>query len=151
MSLLGQYFWTHSCRDGGLMAPNAHFGFFFFFWFFQVVKPRYRSVSVGEQWLQQNRLQPMSASPSRTHCSFRWGTLCSLVFFVRWFISFFSRSSSLIASPFRFACAERAAGRPRNVAKCTEWSARTSGAPPAAGRKPVSASPTKASECETKT
>ncbi|XP_063758905.1 zinc finger protein 395b isoform X2 [Eleginops maclovinus] len=38
-----------------------------------VVKPRCRSVSVGEQWLQQNRLQPMSASPSRTHCSFRKG------------------------------------------------------------------------------
>ncbi|XP_024909381.1 zinc finger protein 395b isoform X2 [Cynoglossus semilaevis] len=36
-----------------------------------MVKPRCRSVSVGEQWLQQNRLQPMSASPSRTHCSFR--------------------------------------------------------------------------------
>ncbi|KAM4521895.1 zinc finger protein 395b isoform 2-T3 [Odontesthes bonariensis] len=39
----------------------------------QMVKPRCRSVSVGEQWLQQNRLQPMSASPSRTHCSFRKG------------------------------------------------------------------------------
>ncbi|XP_029281292.1 zinc finger protein 395b [Cottoperca gobio] len=38
-----------------------------------VVKPRFRSVSVGEQWLQQNRLQPISASPSRTHCSFRKG------------------------------------------------------------------------------
>ncbi|XP_042359375.1 zinc finger protein 395b [Plectropomus leopardus] len=38
-----------------------------------VVKPRCRSVSVGEQWLQQNRLQPMSASPSRNHCSFRKG------------------------------------------------------------------------------
>ncbi|XP_038164486.1 zinc finger protein 395b [Cyprinodon tularosa] len=38
-----------------------------------MVKPRCRSVSVGEQWLQQNRLQPMSASPSRTHCSFRKG------------------------------------------------------------------------------
>ncbi|XP_031151333.1 zinc finger protein 395b isoform X2 [Sander lucioperca] len=38
-----------------------------------VVKARCRSVSVGEQWLQQNRLQPMSASPSRTHCSFRKG------------------------------------------------------------------------------
>ncbi|KAK1888780.1 Zinc finger protein 395 [Dissostichus eleginoides] len=38
-----------------------------------VVKPRCRSVSVGEQWLQQNRLQPMTASPSRTHCSFRKG------------------------------------------------------------------------------
>ncbi|XP_037607429.1 zinc finger protein 395b isoform X3 [Sebastes umbrosus] len=38
-----------------------------------VVKPRCRSVSVGEQWLQQNRLQPMIASPSRTHCSFRKG------------------------------------------------------------------------------
>ncbi|XP_047244535.1 zinc finger protein 395b isoform X2 [Girardinichthys multiradiatus] len=37
------------------------------------LKPRCRSVSVGEQWLQQNRLQPMSASPSRTHCSFRKG------------------------------------------------------------------------------
>uniref|UniRef100_A0A3B4ATS8 C2H2-type domain-containing protein n=1 Tax=Periophthalmus magnuspinnatus TaxID=409849 RepID=A0A3B4ATS8_9GOBI len=36
-------------------------------------KPRCRSVSVGEQWLQQNRLQPVSASPSRTHCSFRKG------------------------------------------------------------------------------
>ncbi|XP_032441508.1 zinc finger protein 395b isoform X1 [Xiphophorus hellerii] len=35
-----------------------------------MVKPRCRSVSVGEQWLQQNRLQPMSASPSRNHCSF---------------------------------------------------------------------------------
>ncbi|KAJ0060771.1 hypothetical protein NL108_000087, partial [Boleophthalmus pectinirostris] len=35
-----------------------------------MVKPRCRSVSVGEQWLQQNRLQPVSASPSRTHCSF---------------------------------------------------------------------------------
>uniref|UniRef100_A0A3Q0T1B3 Zinc finger protein 395b n=1 Tax=Amphilophus citrinellus TaxID=61819 RepID=A0A3Q0T1B3_AMPCI len=39
----------------------------------QMVKPRCRSVSVGEQWLQQNRLQPMSVSPSRTHCSFRKG------------------------------------------------------------------------------
>ncbi|XP_037541193.1 zinc finger protein 395b [Nematolebias whitei] len=39
----------------------------------QMVKPRCRSVSVGEQWLQQNRLQPMTASPSRTHCSFRKG------------------------------------------------------------------------------
>uniref|UniRef100_A0A3B5LP46 Zinc finger protein 395b n=1 Tax=Xiphophorus couchianus TaxID=32473 RepID=A0A3B5LP46_9TELE len=39
----------------------------------QMVKPRCRSVSVGEQWLQQNRLQPMSASPSRNHCSFRKG------------------------------------------------------------------------------
>uniref|UniRef100_A0A8D2ZNH6 Zinc finger protein 395b n=1 Tax=Scophthalmus maximus TaxID=52904 RepID=A0A8D2ZNH6_SCOMX len=38
-----------------------------------MVKPRCRSVSVGEQWLQQNRLQPMSASPSRSHCSFRKG------------------------------------------------------------------------------
>ncbi|XP_069014784.1 zinc finger protein 395b isoform X3 [Embiotoca jacksoni] len=38
-----------------------------------MVKPRCRSVSVGEQWLQQNRLQPMTASPSRTHCSFRKG------------------------------------------------------------------------------
>ncbi|XP_076612325.1 zinc finger protein 395b isoform X2 [Chaetodon auriga] len=38
-----------------------------------MVKPRCRSVSVGEQWLQQNRLQPMIASPSRTHCSFRKG------------------------------------------------------------------------------
>lgn len=47
--------------------------------------------------------------------------------------------------------AGRAAGRPRNAVKCTEWSARTSGAPPAAGRKPASASPTKASERETKT
>ncbi|XP_061668936.1 zinc finger protein 395b [Syngnathoides biaculeatus] len=39
----------------------------------QMVKPRCRSVSVGEQWLQQNRLQTMSVSPSRTHCSFRKG------------------------------------------------------------------------------
>uniref|UniRef100_A0A3Q3CQ74 Zinc finger protein 395b n=1 Tax=Haplochromis burtoni TaxID=8153 RepID=A0A3Q3CQ74_HAPBU len=39
----------------------------------QMVKPRCRSVSVGEQWLQQNRLQPMSVSPSCTHCSFRKG------------------------------------------------------------------------------
>ncbi|KAM6915007.1 zinc finger protein 395b [Xenentodon cancila] len=39
----------------------------------QMVKPRCRSVSVGEQWLQQNRLQPVSASPSRNHCSFRKG------------------------------------------------------------------------------
>lgn len=38
-----------------------------------VTKPRCRSVSVGEQWLQQNRLQPMTVSPSRTHCSFRKG------------------------------------------------------------------------------
>lgn len=38
-----------------------------------MVKPRCRSVSVGEQWLQQNKLQPMSASPSRNHCSFRKG------------------------------------------------------------------------------
>ncbi|XP_070706022.1 zinc finger protein 395b isoform X2 [Pempheris klunzingeri] len=38
-----------------------------------LVKPRCRSVSVGEQWLQQNRLQPLSVSPSRTHCSFRKG------------------------------------------------------------------------------
>ncbi|KAM9779425.1 zinc finger protein 395b isoform 1-T1 [Syngnathus typhle] len=37
----------------------------------QMAKPRCRSVSVGEQWLQQNRLQTISASPSRTHCSFR--------------------------------------------------------------------------------
>lgn len=41
----------------------------------QMVKPRCRSVSVGEQWLQQNRLQPMSASPSRNHCSFRYYSL----------------------------------------------------------------------------
>ncbi|XP_034554995.1 zinc finger protein 395b isoform X2 [Notolabrus celidotus] len=38
-----------------------------------LVKPRCRSVSVGEQWLQQNRLQPMTVSPSRNHCSFRKG------------------------------------------------------------------------------
>lgn len=38
-----------------------------------MAKPRCRSVSVGEQWLQQNRLQPMSASPSRSHCTFRKG------------------------------------------------------------------------------
>ncbi|XP_029902882.1 zinc finger protein 395b [Myripristis murdjan] len=42
-----------------------------------MVKPRCRSVSVGEQWLQQNsasnRLQAMSVSPSRSHCSFRKG------------------------------------------------------------------------------
>ncbi|XP_074541588.1 zinc finger protein 395b isoform X2 [Halichoeres trimaculatus] len=38
-----------------------------------LVKPRCRSVSVGEQWLQQNRLQPISVSPSRNHCSFRKG------------------------------------------------------------------------------
>ncbi|XP_076027007.1 zinc finger protein 395b [Genypterus blacodes] len=38
-----------------------------------MVKPRCRSVSVGEQWLQQNRLQTMSVSPSRGHCSFRKG------------------------------------------------------------------------------
>ncbi|XP_041660402.1 zinc finger protein 395b [Cheilinus undulatus] len=38
-----------------------------------MVKPRCRSVSVGEQWLQQNRLQPISVSPSRNHCSFRKG------------------------------------------------------------------------------
>lgn len=38
-----------------------------------MVKPRCRSISVGEQWLQQNRLQPMSSSPVRTHCSFRKG------------------------------------------------------------------------------
>lgn len=44
---------------------------FLFCFSVQVAKPRCRSVSVGEQWLQQNRLQPMSASPSRTHCSFR--------------------------------------------------------------------------------
>ncbi|XP_077443457.1 zinc finger protein 395b isoform X1 [Stigmatopora argus] len=39
----------------------------------QMVKPRCRSVSVGEQWLQQNRLQTMTVSPSRSHCSFRKG------------------------------------------------------------------------------
>ncbi|XP_041715996.1 zinc finger protein 395 isoform X1 [Coregonus clupeaformis] len=44
----------------------------------QVVTGRCRSVSVGEQWLQQNsatnRLITMSAaSPSRSHCSFRKG------------------------------------------------------------------------------
>ncbi|XP_038842146.1 zinc finger protein 395-like isoform X2 [Salvelinus namaycush] len=44
----------------------------------QVVRGRCRSVSVGEQWLQQNsttnRLTPMrAASPSRSHCSFRKG------------------------------------------------------------------------------
>ncbi|KAM8846847.1 zinc finger protein 395b isoform 1-T1 [Synchiropus picturatus] len=38
-----------------------------------MAKPRCRSVSVGEQWLQQNRLQAVSASPSRAHCSFRKG------------------------------------------------------------------------------
>ncbi|XP_060908579.1 zinc finger protein 395b isoform X1 [Labrus mixtus] len=38
-----------------------------------MIKPRCRSVSVGEQWLQQNRLQPISVSPSRNHCSFRKG------------------------------------------------------------------------------
>ncbi|XP_054617279.1 zinc finger protein 395b isoform X2 [Dunckerocampus dactyliophorus] len=38
-----------------------------------MAKPRCRSVSVGEQWLQQNRLQTMSASPSRAHCAFRKG------------------------------------------------------------------------------
>ncbi|XP_034018051.1 zinc finger protein 395b isoform X2 [Thalassophryne amazonica] len=38
-----------------------------------MVKPRCRSVSVGEQWLQQNRLQAVSGSPSRSHCSFRKG------------------------------------------------------------------------------
>ncbi|CAJ1077207.1 zinc finger protein 395b isoform X2 [Xyrichtys novacula] len=38
-----------------------------------MVKPRCRSVSVGEQWLQQNKLQPLSVSPSRNHCSFRKG------------------------------------------------------------------------------
>ncbi|KAL0967169.1 hypothetical protein UPYG_G00248670 [Umbra pygmaea] len=42
----------------------------------QIVTGRCRSVSVGEQWLQQNsatnRLTTMNAaSPSRTHCSFR--------------------------------------------------------------------------------
>ncbi|KAF7664338.1 hypothetical protein LDENG_00180490 [Lucifuga dentata] len=40
-----------------------------------MVKPRCRSVSVGEQWLQQNsatnRLQTISVSPSRSHCSFK--------------------------------------------------------------------------------
>lgn len=61
------------------------------------------------------------------------------------------RFSALIAFPCCFAWAGRAAARPRNAAKCTEWSARTSGAPPAAGRKPVSASPTKAGGCQTKT
>ncbi|XP_046877265.1 zinc finger protein 395b [Hypomesus transpacificus] len=43
----------------------------------QTVRPRCRSVSVGEQWLQQNsttsRLQTMTSSPSRAHCSFRKG------------------------------------------------------------------------------
>ncbi|KAM6965758.1 zinc finger protein 395b [Aplochiton taeniatus] len=43
----------------------------------QMAKPRCRSVSVGEQWLQQNsapnRLQTLAASPSRAHCSFRKG------------------------------------------------------------------------------
>ncbi|CAG12992.1 unnamed protein product, partial [Tetraodon nigroviridis] len=56
---------------------------------------------------------------------------------------------SFLFSSFRrrslgVAPAGRAAGRPRNAAKCTGWSARTSGAPPAAGRKPASASPTNA-------
>lgn len=43
----------------------------------QMARPRCRSVSVGEQWLQQNsatnRLPNMTASPSRAHCSFRKG------------------------------------------------------------------------------
>ncbi|XP_045067167.1 zinc finger protein 395 isoform X1 [Coregonus clupeaformis] len=44
----------------------------------QVVRGRCRSVSVGEQWLQQNsatsRLTTVTAaSPSRSHCSFRKG------------------------------------------------------------------------------
>lgn len=47
-------------------------------------------------------------------------------------------------------CAGRVAGRPKSAAKCTEWSARISGAPPAAGKKPVSASPTKRKQQERK-
>lgn len=50
----------------------------------QMVKPRFRSVSVGEQWLQQNRLQAVSASPSRTHCSFRSHFNGLLKAFVLW-------------------------------------------------------------------
>ena len=42
-----------------------------------------------------------------------------------------------------FSSAGRVAARPRSAARCTEWSARISGAPPAAGRKPANASPTK--------
>ncbi|XP_029985258.1 zinc finger protein 395b isoform X2 [Sphaeramia orbicularis] len=37
-----------------------------------VTKARFRSVSVGEQWLQQNRLTTVNAaSPTRNHCSYR--------------------------------------------------------------------------------
>uniref|UniRef100_A0A4W5PQL4 Zinc finger protein 395b n=1 Tax=Hucho hucho TaxID=62062 RepID=A0A4W5PQL4_9TELE len=44
----------------------------------QVVRGRCRSVSVGEQWLQQNsttnrQTTMRAASPSRSHCSFRKG------------------------------------------------------------------------------
>lgn len=39
--------------------------------------------------------------------------------------------------------AGRVAGRPKSAVKYTEWSARISGAPLAAGKKPASASPTK--------
>lgn len=63
--------------------------------------------------------------------------------FFFWFSDLFYIFS---ASLWRCPWAGRAAGRPRNAAKCTEWSARTSGAPPAAGRKPASASLTKAGE-----
>lgn len=37
----------------------------------------------------------------------------------------------------------RAVVRPKSAGKCTAWSAGTNGAPPAAGRKPVSGSQTK--------
>lgn len=79
-----------SCMGGSLMIPNANLLPFSL----QVAKPRCRSVSVGEQWLQQNRLQPMSASPSRTHCSFRWdiGRLWP------WYSVGFSHPSSLVCS-----------------------------------------------------
>lgn len=58
---------------------------FLFCFSVQVAKPRCRSVSVGEQWLQQNRLQPMSASPSRTHCSFRWAAPSGSLLLVHFF------------------------------------------------------------------
>ena len=42
-----------------------------------------------------------------------------------------------------FASAGRVVVRPKSAVRCMEWSARISGAPPVAGKKPASASPTK--------
>ncbi len=42
-----------------------------------------------------------------------------------------------------FVCLGRAEVRPKSAEKCMAWSVGTNGAPPAAGRKPVSGSQTK--------